>query len=188
MSAQDEWVGPVWVIDDVVGDDWSDRLVQVLRVPRGTTRFWLTPIALEGGGLCYRVDYNPGEMTECWNPAVYLFPRGSSPPVAPCSDQLPPLPLPPWQPAPTAAIPRERGNYIQIVAAISAAYDDCPSTERLEGDIHVAGVAQSVRLYRVSGVLASSTFLIIEVKADPAEAETHESGLAYGHSGSVSDS
>jgi hypothetical protein len=176
----DKWAGPIWVINDAVADDWSDSLAHVLLVPNGTTRFWLTPIPLEGGGLCYRVDYNPGEMTECWNPAVYLFPRGSSPPFAPCSDQLPALPLPPWQAAPANGLPRERANYLQIAAAIGAAYDDCPSTERLEGDIHVAGVAEAVKLYQVSGVLANSSFLIIEVKADPAEAETCEGGLAYG--------
>ena len=180
MSTHDPWAGPFWLIHDAVADDWSDKLSQVLLVPHGPTRFWLTPIPLEGGGLCYRVDYNPGEMTECWNPAVYLFPRGSTPPVAPCNDQLPPLPLPPWRPALANGIPPERTNYLQIAAVIGAAYDDCAGTERLEGDIHVAGVAEAVRLYQVSGVLANSPFLVIEVRTDPAEAEAHESGLAYG--------
>ncbi len=180
MSTQNIWANQ-WNINDAVTDDGTNALAEILLVPQGPTRFSLTPV-YDGTQLtCYRVEYNAGEMTQCWDPPVYMFPRGADPVATPLSMSLPSLPLPTWVPAAPNESPPERTGYHEIASAVVTECDGDPTALCLQGDIHVNGVPEAVTFYQVQGVLSDSPFLVINVESRTSEVTTRESGIAHGN-------
>jgi hypothetical protein len=173
-NGADKWAGE-WVINEAD----SNALRNVLLVKNGITRFKLVQAKIEDQ-VVYKVSYNTGEMTDAWSDTSVLYLRGEDQAKLPGNGQAHPmpshLPLPRWKQG-------DSDNYLEVAKAVTSVYTALPSTERLEGDIHVGGKAEAITLYRVDGAISEGSFLVISVASDPgAQVRGNESGIAHGNS------
>jgi len=174
-NGTDKWA-KTWTINDTD----SDALSNVLLVKNGITRFTLVPATIKDSNqvVGYEVTYKNGEMTDHWQQTI-LFIRGAGQVGLPQSNQqhpMPnPMPLQPWN----AGNPRD---YLEVAHAVGMDCAPRPSTERLEGDIHVNGVPEAVTLYQVDGAVSGKSFLVIAVASDQGQVSGNESGIAHGNS------
>ena len=172
-NGTDRWA-KTWTINDTD----SDALSNVLLVKNGITRFTLVPAKINNEVVGYQVKYDAGEMTDHWHQTI-LFIRGADQAGLPSSNQqhpLPnPMPLQPWK----KGNPRD---YLEVAHAVGMECAPRPSTERLEGDIHVNGVPEAVTLYQVDGAISGKSFLVIAVASDQGQVTGNESGIAHGNS------
>ncbi len=187
MSNTDPWAGKQWTLNYADNIDGTDNatLRAVILVDKGLSpsKFTLKSIYDPDNNnlVAYRVDFNSGEMTECWT-NCYLFPRGDSQFPAKVPGQgMPTLPLKPWvPPASSSSAPPYRKDYDTATGAVESENDDHPSIARLERDIHPPGrKPEAVAIWQVQGgVLTNKTFLSVIVVS---ESELRESGMAHGN-------
>ncbi len=176
----DNWSGRTWKLVDAVGEDGTSKLFDTILATDRKNSFELTPITVNDQIRAYSMIAD--RMADCWQGCVLLV-RGSSAAQAPTGQNLPALPLPDWIGAQPNQTPPLRGDYHTIAVAMRAKGATHPSIERLEGDIQVAGVAESVVLYQVPQpqVLKNNTFLLVVVSADEQKISSRESGIAHGN-------
>jgi hypothetical protein len=172
----DEWAG-TWCINDASTDALKAKIMQ----KGGSNRFTLAPIYSDDNGLnlvYLVVPEDDGAMNESWT-NCYLLRRGGAKVL---SFGGPPLPA--WVPPP----PDGSALADRYKEAVSTAVPDPTmvpfDTQRIEGDITVNGVKESVALYQVPEAIDDGkTLLIINVLSDldRRKGQLHESGTAHGN-------
>jgi hypothetical protein len=170
---QDHWCRKVWTINYAEPSALND----VLMVKNGLTQFSLLPFRDGGDVVGYNVTFEPGRMTEAWNPPCRFFPFGIDAPAVPA--QPPQLPLPRWD----SSNPQIVADYYTVATKIRGSCKTHPVwVERLQGEIHVAGRPELVTLYKVEALIqGGGAFLCIDVQAEqPSGMMPQESGLAHG--------
>jgi hypothetical protein len=129
----DQWSKGVWTVDDATGPG-----APVLMSVGGKNGLRLVPKGDGGKVIYYQVEVVGEAMAEEWKGAI-LFPRGTEPVAAwPAENKLDP-----WKADMTTA---ETGNYNSNLAKGKKAIRINTSTQRLEGDVHVNGVAEALQL------------------------------------------
>ena len=175
MAMQDLWCGRVWTINYAEPGELND----VLLVKNGLSQFSLQPFKDGANVVGYNVTFEPGRMTEAWNPPCRFYRFGSDAPPAPTPP--PELPLPPWD----STNPQIVQNYYTVATAIQGSSKTRPVwVERLQGEIHVGGRPELVTLYRVDKLIqGGGAFLYNDVQAEQAPDVMHiqQSGIAHGN-------
>jgi hypothetical protein len=175
MAMQDRWCRKVWTLNYAEPSQLND----VLLVKNGLTQFSLQPFRDGADVVGYNVTFEPGRMTEAWDPPCRFYRFGIDAPPAPTPP--PQLPLPPWD----STNPQIVQDYYTVATSIQGSCRNRPVwVERLQGEIHVAGRPELVTLYKVDGLIqGGGAFLYIDVLAEQAPDVMHiqQSGLAHGN-------
>jgi hypothetical protein len=162
-------------------------LADVITPAPGPTQIELKPIDVDDKVIGYRVVKVAGHPLPPSLKDCTLFLRGSKAIPKPNIPGGPTLPLNAWVPPPAnGTVTPLMAEYTTVANAV-AATGKLASSERLEGDMHVGGVAESVTLMQIPGAIKNGSaqkipMLVIDVRADPASpVPGHQSGIGHGN-------
>jgi hypothetical protein len=174
----DEWTGQQWVIKNAVGDDQTLALKSVIMVANGNNTFELVAFqhSHQTVGYTFKPAGNdPNNIAAYWL-TCKLFRRGTNPVTVEQYPAPSPLPLDPYT-------PESAPNHEKVADDIRGDNEDTVSAARLEGDIIVNGVAESVKFFQLpNAIRGGKSLLVIVVKSDQLGGPgLNEDGIGHGN-------
>lgn len=147
---EDQWSKKGWAVQHADGPG-----APVLEKPGAKNEFRLKPKGEAGKVIYYEVQVQGNDMPDEWKGAI-LFPRGTAAP-----DTWSAAKLEPWDPTLTGAAMDAQAATFK--SSIDSYYENQvnTSTQRVEGDVFVGGVAEALTLLIVPDAINDGTELLI---------------------------